>query len=150
MHEDLSERGLFCPFWPLTASTVHSLRQNCAARLILKQQQQKSRKTDQITPLFQFLHWPPTQQSSQYEMNTLCYTCITGTALSDLCDSTVFNFTHPPILSALLVMFSASKFLAPDSPLLVPAPFQFSVHLHGMTFPFLSDRNPLWTLSDVT
>ena len=28
--------------------------------------------------------------------------------------------------------------------LLVPAPFLFSVHQHGMTFPFLSDRNPLW------
>ena len=70
------------------ASSVQSHRriQNCSARFILKQQQQKSRKTDQITPLFQFLHWPPTQQSSQYEMNTLCYTCITGTAPSYLCD----------------------------------------------------------------
>ena len=28
--------------------------------------------------------------------------------------------------------------------------FLFSVHLHGMTFCFLSDRNPLWTLSNVT
>ena len=29
-------------------------------------------------------------------------------------------------------------------PLLVPMPFLFSVHLHGMTFPFLvSDRNPI-------
>ena len=37
-----------------------------------------------------------------------------------------------------------------DSPLLVPAPFLFLGHLHGMTFPFVSDRNPLWTRSDVT
>ena len=27
--------------------------------------------------------------------------------------------------------------------------FLFLVHLHGMTFPFLSDRNPLWTHSNV-
>ena len=30
-----------------------------------------------------------------------------------------------------------------DCPLLVPAPFLSSVPLHGMTLPFLSDRNPL-------
>ena len=28
--------------------------------------------------------------------------------------------------------------------------FKFSVHLHGMAFPFFSDRNPLQTHSDVT
>jgi len=33
---------------------------------------------------------------------------------------------------------------------LVPATFLFSVHLRGMTFPFLSDRNPLWTPSHQT
>ena len=33
--------------------------------------------------------------------------------------------------------------------MLVPAPLLFSVHLHGMTFPFLSDRNPLWTHSNL-
>ena len=47
------------------------------------------------------------------------------------------------------LMLSASRFLASGSPLLVPAPFLFSVHLHGMTFPFLSDRNSLWTHSCV-
>ena len=62
----------------------------------------------------------------------------------------VFNFTHPPVLSAQLLTLSASRFLAPDSPLLVPELFLSSVHLHGMTFPFLSDRNPLWTHSSVT
>ena len=36
---------------------------------------------------------------------------------------TVFNFTHPPALSALLLILSASRFLAPDVPLLVPEPF---------------------------
>ena len=47
----------------------------------------------------------------------------------------------------LLLILSASRFLAP---LLVHAPFLFSVHLHGMTIPFLSDRNSLWTHSNVT
>ena len=64
-------------------------------------------------------------------------------ALLRLISVTVFNFTHPPVLSALLLKLSASRFPVPDSPLLVPAPFLSSVHLHGMTFPFLSDRNPL-------
>ena len=68
-------------------------------------------------------------------------------ALLRLISVTVFNFTHPPVLSALLLILSASRFLAPDYPLLVPAPFLFSVNLRGMTFPFLSDRNPLWTHS---
>ena len=33
------------------------------------------------------------------------------------------------------------RFLVPDFPLLVPAPFLSTVPLHGMTFPFLSDRD---------
>ena len=37
-----------------------------------------------------------------------------------------------------------------DFPLLVPAPFLSLVPLHGMTSPFLSDRNTLWTLSGQT
>ena len=36
-----------------------------------------------------------------------------------------------------------------DTPV-VPAPFRSSVSLHEMTFPFLSDRNPLWTRSGLT
>ena len=43
-----------------------------------------------------------------------------------------------------------NEFIAPDSPLLVPPPFLFLVHLHGMTFPFLSDKKPLWTHPYVT
>ena len=46
----------------------------------------KTRKTDHITPLFQFLHWLPIQQRIQYEISTLCYKCITDTAPSYLCD----------------------------------------------------------------
>ena len=38
------------------------------------------------------------------------------------------------LLGALLLMLSASRFLTAGSPLLVPAPYLFSVHQHGMTF----------------
>ena len=67
----------------LPASSVQSLCriQYCAARLTLKK-----RKTDHITPLFQFLHWLPVKQRIQYKINTLCYKCITGIAPSYLCD----------------------------------------------------------------
>ena len=37
-----------------------------------------------------------------------------------------------------------------NQPSTVPAPFLFSVHLHGITFLFLSARNLLWTHSNVT
>ena len=46
----------------------------------------KKHKTDHITPLFQFLRWLPIQQRIQYEINTLCYKYIMGTAPSYLCD----------------------------------------------------------------
>ena len=62
---------------------------------------------------------------------------------------TYLNFTHPSILSALLLILSVSRFLTPDSPLLVPTPFLVLDHLHGMILPFLSDRNLLWTHSSV-
>ena len=44
----------------------------------------------------------------------------------------VFNFTHPPVLSTLLLILSASRFLAPDSPLLVPAPFLLCAHVYAL------------------
>ena len=86
---------------------------------------------------------------SHKEFSTLSSVNVWRT-LTCLISVTVFNFTHPPVLSALLLILSASRFLAPDSPLLVPAPFLFLVHRHGMTFPFLSDRNSLWTASSHT
>ena len=63
--------------------------------------------------------------------------------------------THPPVLSALylVILFSLqinSRFLIPDFPLLVPALVLSLAPLHIMTFPFLSGRNPLWTLSHQT
>ena len=63
---------------------------------------------------------------------------------------TVFNFTHSHthVLSVLLLILSASRFLViPDFPLLVPESFLSLAPPHGMTFPFFSDRNPLWTPS---
>ena len=59
---------------------------------------------------------------------TLSATNVSHTPLR-LISVTVFNFTHPPALSALLQVISASRFLTPDFLLLVPVPFLFSVHL---------------------
>ena len=41
----------------------------------------------------------------------------------NLISVSVFNSTHTPILSALLLILSTSRFLVPDFPLLAPAPF---------------------------
>ena len=46
----------------------------------------------------------------------------------------------------ILSLVSASRFFIPDFPLVVSTPFLSVAPLHGITFPFLSDRNPLWTL----
>ena len=43
----------------------------------------------------------------------------------------VFNFTHLPVLSALLLILSASRFLVPDFPRLVFLPFLSSAPLHA-------------------
>ena len=55
------------------------------------------------------LHWLPIAQGIRYKINSLCYHCITCTAPSYLC--ICFNFTHPPVLSALLLILSVSRFL---------------------------------------
>ena len=48
-------------------------------------------------------------------------------------------------------VLSASRFLVPDIPLLLPAPFFVGLApLHGVTPLFLPDRNPLWTCSNLT
>ena len=54
------------------------------------------------------------------------------------------------VVEVLLLIFSVCRFFVPDCPLLVPTPFLSMAPLHGMTFPFLSDRNPLWTHSNQT
>ena len=55
--------------------------------------------------------------------------------------------THTHTLSALLMILSASRLLVPDLPLLVPRCFLSSAQKNGTIFPFLSDKNPLWTPS---
>ena len=82
----------------------------------------------------------------QYEINTLCYKL-------SLCDH---HQLYTPSLHTLsycplcFLIFSTSRFLTPDSPLLVFTAFLYLVPQHGMTFPFLSDRDPLWTHSSQT
>ena len=74
----------FSPFWPACflcpKPSLHIEQQCCSPHT------EKKRKTDHITPLFQFLHWLPIQQRIQYRINSLCYKFITGTAPSYLCD----------------------------------------------------------------
>ena len=90
----------------------------------------------------------PNKNSVQVKQHSLLWMYC---ELFRLISVTVFNFfTHPPILSALLLILSASRFLTPHFPLLAPTPFLSSAPLLGMTFPFLSDRNPLWTHSSRT
>ena len=64
----------YFPFFPMM-SIVQNFS-DCLSVLILKK-----RRT-----VFKFLHWLPVQQRIQYKINTLCYKCITGTALSYLSD----------------------------------------------------------------
>ena len=123
--------------------------QNCAAHLILKTKtKQKTRQeTGHITPLFQSFHWLPIPQTSVQDKHSTINVLYTQLCLISV---TVFNFTHSHthVLSVLLLILSASVFLViPDFPLLVPEPFLPLAPLHEMTFPFLSDRNPLWTPS---
>ena len=85
---------------------------------------------------------PSGQPKINNKTNILCYKCITGTAPSYLCDCL-------QLYTASRALRSASDILSPDSshqtdsPLLVPVPFLFSVHQHGMTSP----SSPTETLS---
>ena len=56
-----------------------------------------------------------------------------------------FISVHPPVLSALLLILSASMCLVPDFPLLVPALFLSLAPLHG--FEWLPPSSPTETLS---
>ena len=88
----------------------------------------------------------------QYKIDTLCYKCIMRTALSYLCDCLQLytpSCTLHSVFDTLTV--SASRFhIIPDSPLLVPEPVPSSAPIHGMTFPFLSDKNAPRTPSNQT
>ena len=126
-----------------------------------------------IIPLFQSLHWLPIPQRIQCKINTLFCKCITRTAPSYPCDClqlytpsrtlcyssdtdsvhipvTVFNFTHPPVLSAILLILTASIFLLTGSAgsraffciwaFFFFFFFSFFFFFFGMTLPFLSNR----------
>ena len=74
--------------------------------------------------------------------NTVLSAINVSRSLLRLISVTVFKFTHPPVLSALLILsVSVSGFLIIDFPLLIPSPFLSSAHLHGTTFPSLR-QNP--------
>ena len=89
----------------------------------------KKHKTDHFTIPFQFLHWLLIQQRIQFKINTLCCKYIMGTAVSYLIDCLQL-YTHPPVLSTLLLILSASRFLTPDSPPLIPSPFLLCVRVY--------------------
>ena len=99
------------------APSIHYLQdiKNCTAHFILTK---KKHKTDHIKPLFQALHELTIPQRIKCKINTLCYNL--SLALLHLISVILSNFTHPLILSALLLILSASRSLIPDFPQLVP------------------------------
>ena len=52
------------------------------------------------------------------------------------------------VLSVHVSAVDSGKNMDPDC--CTPAPFPSSAPLHGMTFPFLCERNPLWAASNLT
>ena len=76
---------------------------------------------------------------------TCVYTCVCMCVLVWMCSDVQME----PVSLYTQINYTYSRFLAPDSPLMVPTPFLFPGHLHGMTFPFLYNRNPLWTDSNL-
>ena len=129
----------FSPFWPVCFLCP---KPSSHTELCCSPHTEKQTNVQLTTShLFQFLHWLPIQQRIQYKINCRCYKCIMITAPSyiwhlrtlsknrtnelRLTSVTVFNFTHPPVLSDLLLILSTSRFLAPDSPLLAPIPRLF-------------------------
>ena len=95
---------------------------------LLKSELMREKKEEVIlsTPLLSFNLSTGSQSNKEFS---------TKRALLRLTSVTVFNFTHPPVLSALLLIISASTLLVPVVPLFVPAPFLSSAPLPSrMTF----------------
>ena len=87
-----------------------------------------------------------TDSQSNKEFSTRkkhCCKCIVGTAPSVLCDCLQLYTPSCTLHYASDPPDSSHQTLQPFA--LVPTPFLSLVHLHGVTFPFLSNRNPLWT-----
>ena len=140
------EPSLFCPL-PLSPSLISILvsvdvKQN--VYLPGRHKQHTLRKARNVAAMFV----PHAKGRIQYKMNTPCYKCITGTAPSDFCDCLQL-FTPSGTLRSASDNLSL-QILPPGFPLLVPAPFLSLVRLRVMTFPFLSDRNPLSTTLNQT
>ena len=144
--------NLSCPnncnslLYHLPASSVHSLHRiyNCAAHF----------KYWKDVKLSDCIFYSSISISTGSQSHKEFSTGKTPSAINVLCallcliSVSVFNFTHPPVLSTLLLNLfdsltvSASRFLIIlDFPLLVPEPVLSSAPVHGMTFPFLSDKN---------
>ena len=86
------------------------------------------------------------QMASNPQKNSGQSKHFTCTDLSYLCDR--LKLYNLPILSALLLIPTASRFLTQDFSLLVPVSFLSSTPLRGMTIPFLFNRNSLRTYSN--
>ena len=71
------------------------------------------------------------------------------TALSYLCDC-MSSALHTFPYSLLCFWYSQPPDSSHQTLHCCPMPVLFSVYLHGMTFRFLSDRNPLWSHLNVT
>ena len=115
--------------------------QYCAALVILKRCE-----TDHIAFLFQSLHWLPITQIIKYKINTLCYKCIKGTALSYICDCPQLYTPSDTLCSVSDTL--TSRFLVPDFPLLsfsifgpctwndLPLPLQMKTSLNSFKSKF--------------
>ena len=68
--------------------------------------------------------------------------------LCNFCFLLQLQVSRAHYMGTQLLTLSASRFLVPDFLFLVFEPFLSSAPLHGMSFPFLSKRNPLWTPSN--
>ena len=60
--------------------------QNVAARLVCKAKKSKAKKSDQIHPILETLHWLPVTHRIQYKISTICFNSIYRTAVHYLSD----------------------------------------------------------------
>ena len=60
--------------------------QNVAARLVCKAKKSKAKKSDQIHPILETLHWLPVTHRIQYKISTICFNSIYRPAVHYLSD----------------------------------------------------------------
>ena len=124
----------FSTFWPSCFLFI-------TFRTVLLASSWKKHKTNHITPLFQKLHWLPIPQRIQYKVNTLCYKCSMRTAPSYLCDCLQL-YTHSCTLCSSSDTLSL-QILHTRLHTVGSCTFSVIIPVRGMTFPFLTSRNPL-------